>query len=63
MPEEIGDRKQKCLAVARHPLYIKRFCHDQMRIENRINHMKRKKLYALARTKDVQALGLLVSVN
>ena len=29
--------KQKCLAVARHPLYIKRTWLYQMRIENRIN--------------------------
>ena len=36
----------------------------QMRIENRIRIMKRKKLkICAARTKDVQALGLLVSVN
>ena len=45
-------------------LIIKRFCLDQMRIENRIMKFGNEEAQkCAARTKDVQALGQLVSVN
>ena len=45
-------------------LIIKRFCLDQMRIENRIMKSGNEEAQkCAARTKDVQALGQLVSVN
>ena len=56
-PAGEGRRKTKNALHLQDTAYIKRFCLDQMRIENRINFRKRRSSFALARTKDVGALG------